>query len=195
MNTLIVLTSFLLVAAAFSIEKSAEVESSYLTQKKLDDVEASGRISGGWEVVPNSVPYAVALIVRFADSNRACQGAILSRRTILTAAFCISGSISTQVIAGAHDILRVETEQQRFSVTSASYRVHPRYANGRATRNIATILLASGLLTFTAAIQPVLLPRGSLLQESFVGFSTIVSGTHDASFQVLRHCTNASNFF
>jgi hypothetical protein len=49
------------------------------------DPRRSSRIRGGWEVDPNSHPYAVALLMSTATSTFRCGSSIISSRSILTA--------------------------------------------------------------------------------------------------------------
>lgn len=145
------------------------------SEKKLSNVQIEGRLAGGTEVVPNSVPYVVALIVRFPTVDAVCQGSIINEATILTGAYCIASSIDTQVIAGAHDMLTTEPTQQRRIITTADYRIHPSYSSGTAFFNVATLLLANPLV-FNEYIGPVSLPRGEMLFENFIDEMVSVPG-------------------
>lgn len=185
MNQFIVLTFCFLVTSAVAQENSGIYWSEVYPRSAFDQsgnlkdsnkiVEIEGRLSGGTEVVPNSVPYVVALIVRFPNVNAVCQGSIINERTVLTGAYCLAGSLDTQVIAGAHDMFTVEPTQQRRTISPVNYRLHPNYSSGTALFNIATLLLADPLI-FNTEIGPVSLPRGALLQESFVGEVVSVVG-------------------
>lgn len=49
------------------------------------DPRRASRIRGGWEVDPNSHPYAVALLMSTATATFRCGSSIISPRSILTA--------------------------------------------------------------------------------------------------------------
>lgn len=49
------------------------------------DAPVGGRVIGGSEVAPNSVPYQVAL---FINARSFCGGSLISRNFVLTAAHC-----------------------------------------------------------------------------------------------------------
>lgn len=51
----------------------------------VSDPRRSSRIRGGWEVEPNSHPYAVALLMSTATATFRCGSSIISSRSILTA--------------------------------------------------------------------------------------------------------------
>lgn len=136
----------------------------------------NGRIVGGAEAWPNSHPYVVALIVRTFGTDALCQGSIISMDTILTSAFCIIDSENTQVIAGAHDVTRMESTQQRRIVPASSYRIHPGYDNTVNSIDIATLLLSSPLIE-NQYVKRVMLPTTRrMMVENFAGELATVSG-------------------
>jgi secreted trypsin-like serine protease len=127
------------------------------------------RIVGGVEVVPNSHPYQVALSISFGGGTGLCGGSVLTGRSVLTAAHCPIGSSSTLVIAGAHNRNIVEANQQRRTVTSANYRLHPQYNTANLNNDIAILITPTPAFAFTVAVQPTRRPAGAELQELFVG--------------------------
>jgi secreted trypsin-like serine protease len=127
------------------------------------------RIVGGVEVAPNSHPYQVALHIQFGGGTGLCGGSVLTVRSVLTAAHCPIGSSSTLVIAGAHNRNLVEPNQQRRSVPSASYRLHPQYNSANLNNDIAILITPTPNFAFGAAVQPTRRPTGALLTELFVG--------------------------
>lgn len=127
------------------------------------------RIVGGVEVVPNSHPYQVALHITFGGGTGLCGGSVLTVRSALTAAHCPIGSSSTLVIAGAHNRNVVEANQQRRTVTSANYRLHPQYNTANLNNDIAILITPTPAFTFNQAVQPTRRPTGAQLSELFVG--------------------------
>lgn len=61
-------------------------------------------------------------------------------------------------------------------MSSSSYLVHPHFNILLAKLDIALIILPNHILKFTKAIQPVKLPTGFQLEESFSGEKGTVSG-------------------
>lgn len=55
------------------------------------DPRRAARIRGGWEVEPNTHPYAVALLMSTATATFRCGSSIISSRAILTAGKGIDG--------------------------------------------------------------------------------------------------------
>lgn len=90
-------------------------------------VARGGRIVGGEVVVPHTHPYQTALLMQFTGGTGLCGGSVISTNRVLTAAHCPIGSISTQVIAGAHDRTVVEPSQQRVTVPASGFRIHVAY--------------------------------------------------------------------
>lgn len=144
---------------------------------------SSGRIVGGEEVIPHSHPYIVALLVHFEINDVLCHGSIVTETAILTTAFCISDSISTQVIAGAHDIRTVEPTQQRR--TSSNYRIHPEYVWDRQNFDIATVLFETPLI-FDFFVEPVWIPTTAMENEQFAGVSAIVTGKNSTLLFIFK---------
>jgi secreted trypsin-like serine protease len=93
----------------------------------------------------------------------------LTVRSVLTAAHCPIGSSSTVVIAGAHNRNVVEAGQQRRTVTSANYRLHPNYNTANLNNDIAILITPTPAFTFNTFVQPTRRPTGAQLQELFVG--------------------------
>lgn len=123
-----------------------------------DAIDHAARIVGGTEVTPHSFPFVVALIVDFGLLNLLCQGCIISNMMVLTTGKCIDNSISTQVIAGAHDITRIEPDQRRQTIFSHQYRIHPNYTTSWFHNDIALILLNDPIVP-SEFIQIIALPE------------------------------------
>ncbi|XP_008838629.1 granzyme A [Nannospalax galili] len=69
------------------------------------------RIIGGDTVAPHSRPYMVLL----KDGDDICSGALIANNWVLTAAHCVTNKKS-QIILGAHSLLKNESEKQILSI-------------------------------------------------------------------------------
>jgi len=115
---------------------------------------AKDRIVGGEEATPNQWPWQVAL---FVDDSWFCGGSILSENYILTAAHCITGANSYDVMAGSHNI-RADNEPHRVEVTSYKGWTHPEWDHVHLQNDIALIELPEPL-EFNDYIKPACLPE------------------------------------
>ena len=93
--------------------------------------DVAGRIVGGGEADPNSIPWQVGLVSN-GGSNTFCGGTIITPYHILTAAHCPLGTLGTrstvssrQVIAGEHDLLTSADNATRHDI--AYVLDHPNY--------------------------------------------------------------------
>lgn len=145
--------------------------------KQVPITGRSGRIVGGSVAVPNAHPYQVGLLARVnIFSTGLCGGSIIAPRVILTAAHCVTGTQSIQVVLGAHRITTAtEPSQQRQTVQPAGYRVHVGYNPQTLLNDIATLILPTAVV-YNQFIQPSILPSGAEIDNLFVGTLATVSG-------------------
>jgi secreted trypsin-like serine protease len=100
---------------------------------------------------------------------------LISARGVLTVAHCLVDVTSAQVILGAHEFTHIEPTQQRFTVQSSNFRVHPSYNAATFDNDIAIILLPGQGATLNQFVQPVALPTIGV-SDLFVGELATVSG-------------------
>lgn len=128
------------------------------------------RIIGGIEAIPGSWPWTVGLYRAnglsstpwqlFHDSDAYnCVGALIDRRTVVTAAHCLSGMApgDVKIMLGAHN--RTKPEAGRILANVSRICIHPEWVPYK--RNDIGLLRLSGEVSFNKAIQTVCLPSGS----------------------------------
>ncbi|XP_039726358.1 mast cell protease 1A-like [Pteropus medius] len=113
----------------------------------------AGKIIGGHEAKPHSLPYMAFLRIKSPKHN-VCGGFLVSEDFVLTAAHCWGSSIS--VTLGAHNILEQEKTQQVILVTRAI--PHPDY-NPDTKANDIMLLQLKKKANLTAAVRILSLPR------------------------------------
>ncbi|XP_068772289.1 chymotrypsin-like elastase family member 3B [Struthio camelus] len=84
------------------------------------------RVVGGEDAVPHSWPWQVSLqYERNGSFWHTCGGTLIAPDWVMTAAHCISSSLTYQVVLGEHDLAVAEGTEQRIPVHSADIFVHP----------------------------------------------------------------------
>jgi secreted trypsin-like serine protease len=142
--------------------------------KKLFYSNRGGRIVGGQEVTPNSIPHQAALIMLNENGGSTiCGGSLVTTRTVLTAAHCVRNAVTTQVILGAHNRHTVESSQQRETVTAANTRIHELFAPNL-DEDIALLILQR-TAQINEFVQTVALPT-NYANEDFAGEDGTISG-------------------
>jgi hypothetical protein len=99
------------------------------------------RIVGGVEATEHAWPWQVAL---FINGAWFCGGSIISENYVLTAAHCVDGASSIDVIAGAHNV-RASSEPHRVEITSYNSWTHPQWNPMDLSNDIGLIELPSPL--------------------------------------------------
>lgn len=114
---------------------------------KVDAVDSVGQeIVGGVEARPGSHPWIVSLQMNgshFCGGSLVRVGAKAESKIVLTAAHCVADGIpyNTEVVAGAHDLLRPAAGETRVRVARAVS--HPDYNPDTTMNDIAVLVLQS----------------------------------------------------
>lgn len=132
------------------------------------NINIENLIMGGGETLPNRYPFAVAVRSRNAlFSPRLCGGALISRQSILTSAFCVDDQNDVQVFLGGHNIAdSSEPFQVNIPIASNDVKIHPDFVRGQMSNDIAIIKLPAPIGFFNQAISPIAIASNS--DESFL---------------------------
>ncbi|XP_040582648.1 trypsin-1-like [Lepeophtheirus salmonis] len=150
-------------------------------------VKQRGRIIGGDEVEPNSIPFQISLqsITEF----HLCGGSVIDKDTIITAASCCDNfnSWQLQVVAGEHDLSSKSGDEQTIGVSKITY--HEKFESHRTNYDVCLLKLKSSL-NLNEKVKPVALPEKD---QEFTG-DVVVSGwgtisSRGPSSPVLRSVT------
>lgn len=144
---------------------------------------ASGRIQGGQEVVPHSIPWQVAIFLhsgKFGRNIASCGGTLISSRHVLTAAHCVErrhcrDCASCSVGVGMHT--ENATNGTRIMIRHIS--IHPKYkryhCQGVPDFDYSILHLATPV-GFNRNVIPACLPDGSMDETFLAGKTLTVSG-------------------
>lgn len=148
--------------------------------KVAEDEQWSSFITGGQISQPHQFPFHAALVGEMNFGNALCSGSLINRRSVLTAASCLSGAASTAVFLGANDMEnRDERYQARFRVPSSNFIIHPGYVRvGRDLRNdVGLVRFPHSIAFFTPAVNVVNLPTDADLNNNFASTNCIIMGS------------------
>uniref|UniRef100_A0AAG5DEP5 Peptidase S1 domain-containing protein n=1 Tax=Anopheles atroparvus TaxID=41427 RepID=A0AAG5DEP5_ANOAO len=135
-----------------------------------DDEVRSSRIADGQIASATQFPWAAGVLISGSSSHSFCSGVLISRRHVLTAAVCISGSNTLTVLLGASDMTRVEEFIGVSNILS-----HPNYSSFFNRDDIA-ILTLSREAPLRDTIRPVNLPRRSQVGNDFNSWAATTAG-------------------
>jgi len=148
--------------AEYSVRKQMALAKPYEGEKRsFDDIcgiendghDPRGRIVGGFEAEEHEWPWIVAL---FIDDAWFCGGSLISDDFVLTAAHCVDGGYTFEIMAGAHNV-RASSEPDRVEITSHDGWTHPQWDDYDLSNDLALIRLPSKI-TFNDYIRPACLP-------------------------------------
>ncbi|XP_002722389.4 chymotrypsin-C [Oryctolagus cuniculus] len=132
----------------------------------------SARVVGGESAVPHSWPWQVSLQYLKDDTWRhTCGGTLISTKHVLTAAHCISNTLTYRVALGKNSLVE-EDEAGSVVVGVDSIYVHEKWNSFLVSNDIALIKLAEPV-ELSDTIQEACLPEeGSLLPHDYPCYVT-----------------------
>jgi chymotrypsin len=147
--------------------------------EKVERERIVGRIVGGNIATPHQFPYQAGLLLFIPSlgGNALCGGSLVSLERVITAAHCVDGATTANVILGAHFLTQAEPGQVRIGVTAADMRMIPSWDPSLIRDDVAIIRLPAGNVpSASATIVPVRLPTASELTDVFAGEDGVISG-------------------
>ena len=134
-----------------------------------------GRIVGGSEVIPYSVPWQVALQMHDTDGGfPMCGGTLLGSRHVLTAAHCVSqGYIDFDAVVGEHTISN-SSDGTTYKVCDVT--VHPNYQKEQYFDYDFAIITLKTPVTFDSKSNVACLPLDQFKRDALAGENGTVSG-------------------
>ncbi|XP_030767175.1 brachyurin-like [Sitophilus oryzae] len=142
----------------------------FFYQNKRDS-SSSLRIVGGQDATPHQFPFEVGLYIDYQLKNAFCGGSLISSNYVLTAAHCLEGAISLDVILGAQNISDDSESNRQRQVTSA-YVIHPDWDSTTYTSDIGLVKLNTPA-QINDYVQTITLASGS---DSYAGQQGTVLG-------------------
>ncbi|XP_053692846.1 collagenase-like [Sabethes cyaneus] len=126
------------------------------------------RVIGGSIATAGQFPYVAGLITRInVLLSGQCAGSILSTRTILTSASCVSGIQNAVVVMGGL-MINNENEAGQLRVTATQFIIHNGYMEDTLDFDVALVILPIPI-SFTDSITAVRLPNRRQADASFLG--------------------------
>ncbi|XP_011185103.2 brachyurin [Zeugodacus cucurbitae] len=168
MKFIIVLACSLAVASAFDL-RGKDIFERELYVPTLNE-NFDGRIVNGLDAGATQFPYQVCLLLSTATRTFLCGGSLIGKNWVLTAAHCTDGVSSVKVQLGS-----TNRTSPAVSYTVDHYDIITHSEWGGQSRNdIALIRIPT--VTYTAAIQPVALPKMTPSYSTYEGERVIASG-------------------
>ncbi|XP_067644857.1 collagenase-like [Eurosta solidaginis] len=137
----------------------------------VQKVAASPRIANGQTAVANQFPYQAGLELFDGEIWGFCGGSLINHEWVLTAAHCTLDAVIVIVYLGSINHL---DSIVRLEVDKCDIKDHPEYDMETFINDIALIKIPA--VTYSAAIQPVSLPKCVISFPTYVGKTVVASG-------------------
>lgn len=130
-----------------------------------------GRIVRGEVAGPEDFPFQVGLLLSYHSEQSWCSGSLISRKTVLTAAGCVTGNLEITALLGASDILSKTIQY----IPVEKIKIHESFNSRNLDTDIAVLILRYEA-ELTAEVYPVRLPGSNQASESFVDQTATIAG-------------------
>ncbi|XP_040569786.1 trypsin-1 [Lepeophtheirus salmonis] len=161
-------TLLFLVVAANAFPPQIKFSESFMRVKSMRQ-RFGGRIVGGEEVEPNSIPFQISF--QTTGGLHFCGASVMDKDTIITAAHCCDSFFpwEVQVVAGEHDLFSTSGDEQKIAVSDITY--HEMFETHGTNYDVCLLKLKSSL-DLNEKVKPVALPEKD---QEFTG-DAVVSG-------------------
>ncbi|XP_067167389.1 chymotrypsin-like elastase family member 3B [Apteryx mantelli] len=130
----------------------------------------ASRVVNGEDAVPYSWPWQVSLqYERDGTFRHTCGGTLIAPGWVMTAAHCISSSLTYQVVLGEYDMAAAEGAEQRIAVHAADIFVHPKWSSFCVAcgNDIALLKLSRSAVLDRSVQTGALPPAGEVLPDGY----------------------------
>lgn len=129
-----------------------------------------GRIVRGEVAGPEDFPFQAGLLLSYHSEQSWCSGSLITRKTILTAAGCVTGDLEVTALLGASDILSKTIQY----ISVEKIKIHESFKKNL-DNDIAVLILALEA-ELNAEVNLVRLPGSNQASESFVDQTATIAG-------------------
>ncbi|XP_067644989.1 collagenase-like [Eurosta solidaginis] len=171
MKSLIALSILLCPAWAFEIRRPRDTQRELFLESMVQKVVVSSRITNARTAAPNQFPYQAGLSVYDGEKYEFCGGSLISIEWVLTAAHCTLTAVKVKIYLGSITYLDYI---ECLEVEKSNIIVHPEFDPETGRNDIALIEIPD--VTYTAAIQPVSLPKRDSCYHTYVNKVVVAAG-------------------
>uniref|UniRef100_A0A8B9SXF9 Peptidase S1 domain-containing protein n=1 Tax=Anas platyrhynchos TaxID=8839 RepID=A0A8B9SXF9_ANAPL len=128
------------------------------------------RVVNGEDAVPYSWPWQISLqYERDGTFRHTCGGTLIAPGWVMTAAHCISSTLTYEVVLGEYDMSTAEGSEQRIPVASSDIFVHPKWRSSCVAcgNDIALMKLRHNAVLNTQVQTGQLPPAGTILPDGY----------------------------
>lgn len=129
-----------------------------------------GRIVRGEVAGPEDFPFQVGLLLSYHSEQSWCSGSLITRKTVLTAAGCVTGELEITALLGASDLLSKTIQY----IPVEKVKIHESFKKNLDNDIAALILRHEAELN--AEVNLVRLPELNQASESFVDQTATIAG-------------------
>nr|XP_047904584.1 chymotrypsin-like elastase family member 3B [Anser cygnoides] len=132
--------------------------------------EPQSRVVNGEDAVPYSWPWQISLqYERDGTFRHTCGGTLIAPDWVMTAAHCISSTLTYEVVLGEYDMSSAEGPEQRIPVATSDIFVHPKWRSSCVAcgNDIALMKLRHNAVLNNQVQTGQLPPAGTILPDGY----------------------------